>query len=130
MSRYKSDDFYISKAKYRELSWFCRQYDEFQRKLKECYKYPSSALSDSAKAKVSVSCVERNGEKALRYSTVIDLIETTLKEACCNDKGMYPYLLKAVTQGFTWEHLPDCPCGRRQFYELRRKFFFMLSQKR
>ncbi len=130
MNYYKSDSYHISKAKYRELSGFCLQYDELKQKLNECYRYPSPALSGSVKSDSCTSCVERDGEKALKYSKDIDLIESTVKEVCCDNKGMYLYLLKAVTQGFTWERLPDCPCGRRQFYELRRKFFFILSQKR
>ena len=130
MNHYKPDGFHISKAKYRELSGLCLQYDELKQKLNDCYRYPTSGTSGTVISSSDTSRVERDGEKALRYSTVIDLIETTVKEACCDDKGMYPYLLKAVTQGFTWERLPDCPCGRRKFYELRRKFFFTLSQKR
>lgn len=130
MNYYKPDGFHISKAKYRELSGLCLQYDELKQKLNECYRYPSPALSGTPGAGSVSSRVERDGEKALRYSTVIDLIESSVKEACGENEGMYPYILKAVTQGFTWERLPDCPCGRRQFYELRRKFFFMLSQKR
>ena len=130
MNHYKPDVYHISKAKYRELSGLCLQYDELKQKLKECYRYPTSGTSGTVKADSDVSSVERDGEKALRYSTVIDLIETALKETCGDDKGMYPYLLKAVTRGFTWERMTDCPCGRRKFYKLRRKFFYILSQKR
>ena len=130
MNYYKPDGFHISKAKYRELSGLCLQYEELKQKLKDCYRYPSPSLSGCVKSDSSASSVERDGEKALKYSTVIDLIESTLKEACGENVGMYPYILKAVTQGFTWERLPDCPCGRRQFYELRRKFFYLLSLKR
>lgn len=130
MNRYKPDGFYISKAKYRELSGFCMQYDELKQKLKDCYRYPSPALSDSPKSGSAASCVERDGEKALKYSNDIDLIESTVKEACDENVGMYPYILKAVTQGVTWERLPDCPCGRSYFYRLRRKFFYLLSQKK
>lgn len=130
MNYYKPDDFHISKAKYRELSGLCLQYDELKQKLNECYRYPASSLSDSPKASSAASCVERDGEKALKHRETIDLIENTVKEACGENSGMYLHLLKAVTQGFTWEHLPDCPCGRSYFYRLRRKFFYLLSQKK
>ena len=128
--KYRADDFRISKAKYKELSGFCLQYDEFKQKLNDCYSYPASGTSNAVKSGSVSSCVERDGEKALEYELKIELIESTIKEACGCAKGMYEYILKSVTQGFTWERLPYCPCGRRQFYEMRRKFFFLLSQKR
>ena len=130
MNRYKPDGYSISSAKYRELSGFCQQYDELKQNLKECYRYPTSGTSSAVKSDSDASCVERNGENALKYSTSIDIIESTVREACGDVKGMQEYLLKAVTQNYTWERLPDCPCGRSYFYRLRRKFFFLLSQKK
>jgi hypothetical protein len=130
MNHYKPDGYHISKAKYRELSGLCLQYDELKQKLKDCYRYPTSGTSGTVISSSDTSGVERDGEKALRYSTVIELIESTVKETCGENSGMYPYILKAVTQGFTWERLTDCPCGRSYFYRLRRKFFYLLSQKK
>ena len=89
----------ISQNKYNELKYFCAQYDE---KKKE------------AKAG-STQC--RND---------IELIERT---AIMADGGIYPYILKNVTEKIPYEYM-NVPCGRRQFYEARRIFFILLAEKR
>lgn len=37
-----------------------------------------------------------------------------------------PYIIKNVTEGIPFEHMP-VPCGRNQFYEKRKEFFCKLS---
>lgn len=56
----------------------------------------------------------------------VELIEQT---AIAADQVLYPYILKSVTQGIKYEYM-DAPCGRRQFYEVRRIFFALLGEKR
>lgn len=53
------------------------------------------------------------------------MIEQTCKEA---DSAIWKYLLMNVTEGTVYEHM-NPPCGRRQFYESRRKFFYILDLK-
>lgn len=55
-----------------------------------------------------------------------ELIEQT---AIAVNDGIYRYIIKNVTQGIKYEYM-DVPCGRRQFYEARKRFFRMLAQKR
>lgn len=54
------------------------------------------------------------------------LIEQASREA---EPNICQYILKNVTQGVPYEYM-DVPCGRRQFYEQRRKFFYLLSKKK
>ena len=42
--------------------------------------------------------------------------------------NLAPYVLANVVRGETWERL-RAPCGRRQFYELRRLFFGELNTR-
>lgn len=55
-----------------------------------------------------------------------ELIEQTAIEA---DPETCDLLIKNVTEGISYEYMA-VPRGRRQFYERRRKFFYLLSQKR
>jgi len=41
--------------------------------------------------------------------------------------GLEKYLLRNVVDGVPWEELP-VPCGRRQFYDARRRFFAELDR--
>lgn len=54
------------------------------------------------------------------------LIEQTAIEA---DPETYDLLLKNVTEGISYEYMA-IPRGRRQFYMRRRKFFWLLSERR
>lgn len=82
----------VSKAKYRELMYFCMQYCE---------------MKDSQPEKIM-------------------MIEESAKEA---SPELYKYILQSVTQGTPYEYM-DAPCGRNQFYNAKRKFFYRLSLKR
>ncbi|MBE6771062.1 MAG: hypothetical protein E7547_02815 [Ruminococcaceae bacterium] len=130
MRRYIPRQYEISKNKYIELNAFCRQYKEFKQGLNECYGLSATVLSDIPKAGSRTSTVESTAERADKYQRKIDLIESTVKSVCGADKGLYPYLLKCVTEGIAWEYNAGVPCGRSKYYLLRRKFFFELSQKR
>ena len=56
----------------------------------------------------------------------IKLIEETARKA---SPEIYKWVLKNVTEGTPYEWM-DVPGGRRQFYEYRRYFFYLLAQKR
>lgn len=130
MRKYIPDKYQISRDKYIELSAFCRQYAEYKRNLNECYGLSASVISDMPRAGSRTSTVESTAERAEKYLRKIELIENTVKSVCEADKGLYPYLLKCVTEGVSWEYNTGVPCGRSTYYELRRKFFYELSQKR
>lgn len=52
------------------------------------------------------------------------LIEDAARET---DAANQEAILRNVTEGVPYEHLQTY-CGRRQFYELRRRFFWLLNQ--
>lgn len=90
----------ISKYKYRELKNFCLQYREKQR---------------------------QKGSRAKQAEEDICLIEQTAAETSAS---LCSYIIANVADGIPYENMNNPPCGRRQFYELRRKFFYLLSQKK
>ena len=69
-------------------------------------------------------------EIAAKLSNDVELIEKTAKEV---DDSIATYLLKNVTQEWTWDAMKlhdNIPIGRRQFYAARKRFFFLLALKK
>lgn len=99
---YKSYE--ISKNEYRELKYFCLRYDEMwatiEKNEKQSKKYQYSILS-------------------------IKMIRNALNSATDN-AVIRAHLELAVTANITYDQL-GIPMGRQQFYELRRKFFYILK---
>ena len=123
----KLEEFGISLSRYRELYYFCQQYHEKKEALQRCYNVKSKPISSiSENTRMLTNSAEQQMEKTDKLSRDIGLIEQTAQEAV---GGLYPFLLKNVTEDITYEHM-GVPCGRRQFYVMRRKFFCLLDQKK
>lgn len=102
MRNYKPDGYGLTRHRYTELSSFCLQYDDFVRR----------AGADPA---------------ALHNR---ELIDAAIADACGPDAGLRDYLRNAVRWGLAYEKLGQVPCGRAQFYTLRRRFFWILDRIR
>lgn len=116
----------ISNKRYRELYYFCLQYREKKEELRNCYGIGSSSLSDMPKGGCTSNAVAKQVERAIKLKRDIEIIEQC---AIAADAEIYQYILKSVTKDLRYEFL-NVPAGRRQFYESRRKFFYLLNQKR
>lgn len=58
------------------------------------------------------------------------LVEQT---AIATDGDLYSYILKAVTEGVSYDHLKarlDIPCCKDAYYNLYRRFFWLLNKGR
>ena len=122
----KLDEYGISKHRYRELYNFCLQYPEFVKEKQDCYSLNSAALTGMPRSGQISNPTASGAERAYRLGKNIELIEQTAIEACGE---LYPYIIKSVSEGIPWEYLLP-PIGRRQFYQERRKFFYLLSLKK
>ena len=122
----KLSDHNISKAKYLELKYFCMQYEEKKQELHQSYGLRSTANDGQPHGNNTGNPTEQQGIKNAMLRADIELIEQTAMEA---DAEIYQYILKNVTEGISYEYL-DVPKARKQFYESRRYFFFLLAQKR
>lgn len=104
----------VRREKYRELQYFCLQYEE--------------------KKEAVLSGVERKGghrarvseDKRERLRKEVELIEQTAIET---NPEIYQYLLKSVTEGTSYEYL-NVPMSKGRFYDYRRLFFALLAEKR
>ena len=83
---------------------------------------PSSNTPSDLTAKYAI--------KKAQYGERIELIERAAREA---DEFLYPYILRAVTEGLAYTYLRsrlDIPCGRDMYYDRYRRFFWLLSELR
>ena len=123
------DKYGISRNRYRELASFCLQYPEWKRKLEQCYTLNAVQSGGVSSSNISDTTASA-AMKAMRYRDYIDLIETTCQEA---DPVTWECLLQAVTRGTTYDKLMTrtrIPQNRRDFYTARRRFFYLLSEKK
>lgn len=123
----KLDEYGISKLAYRELINFCLQYNEKKKKIKELHDpYYSPRITGLPCGNGMNNPVEQAVLKAEQLSRDVELIHNTAVETDCE---ISEAILKNVTQGIQYDYL-EVPCGRRQFYAKRQKFFFLLAAKK
>lgn len=122
----KLSDYNISRAKYNELKYFCMQYGEKKQKLYGAYGFSPMVNDGMPKGNLSGNPTEHQAIQNVMIQEDIKLIDETAKKA---SPELCKWILKNVTEGVPYEWL-DVPVGRRQFYEYRRYFFYLLAQKR
>lgn len=85
---------------------------------------------DGAQGSDGMNVVERNGIRRAELAKKMEVIEQTAIEV---DAQMYPWILQGVTDDFaTFTYLKmmkGMPCSRNTYYNLRRKFYFLLDKK-
>lgn len=122
----------ISPYRYMELYYYCLQYQEWKDELlyntSNIKAIDTSDGSTSGYAKSDV--IEKLAIRRKELEDKCDLIESSAREA---DKDIQEYIIKSVTnEGITYNYLKtimNIPCGERQWYEIRRKFYWILSKK-
>ncbi len=121
----------ITKHRFAELYHFCMQYPEWKDELN--YKTDninSIDISDMPVNHNNVSNVEKLALRRLQLESKCKIIEQTAIEA---DPELYQYILKAVTnEGISYNYLKmimNIPCGKKMWYDRRRKFYYLLSEK-
>ena len=122
----KLEKYRISGNRYRELKYFCRQYREKQALLRELTEIAAAAMQEGGRSgKVS----DVTADTAIRRETLQKDLDSIEQAAMETDEELYGYIISNVTDGISYEYL-GVPMGRRQFYKMRRKFFFILSEKK
>lgn len=132
----KSNPLYIDKFAFRTAYYFALQYPKWKRQYAE---YIGSAIkaADYDDKPRGTGTSDPTARIAMRSSILrsnIDLIECTALTA---GRDVAEYLLYAVTnEGVTYNYLKSgkcklgkIPCGRNQYYQMRRLFYYLLSQK-
>lgn len=99
--------YYIEKYEYLELYYFCLQYDAKKRKISN-----TDDEVKKSKLKKELSMIDT----ALLLATDSEIVADCIKK-------------NVTSKNMPWEKL-NVPIGRRQFYEKRRKFFWILQRIR
>jgi len=122
----RKHEFWISDYAYLELKNFCLRYGEFKDEI--------SVILNSTACMPTAARDDPTADTALRIERLSrkrELIEQTAIEA---DSAIYQALINNVTTGVSYEQMRACgiriPCGQRQFYKKRRKFFWLLNYKK
>ncbi|RHR51959.1 hypothetical protein DWX10_16200 [Clostridium sp. AF18-27] len=122
----------ISKNRFRELYYWCLQYNEWRDELK--YKTSTVGAMEITGMPAAHGGGDATQQLAMHRAELEQncrLIEQTAIEA---DPEIYQYIIKAVTdEDITYRYLKtimDIPCGKDMYYDRRRKFFWLLNQKK
>lgn len=124
--------YWIEKHRYYELKHFCLQYPTWRRKYNSLIPYPSGLpkLIPPAKTNVISDPVTMCIEERLFYADRMDMLERVAKET---DEELASYILKAITEGISYDYMrarTDIPCCKDTYYDLYRRFFWLLSKER
>lgn len=127
----KKNRYWIPKDRFYELKYFCLQYP--------LWKHAYEALDGMRVSSFDLTYVKAsNGadilggimdERAL-YLGRMELVEKAAREA---DPYLASYILKAVTEGYSFTYLKsrlEIPCSRDMYYDRYRRFFWLLDQIR
>ena len=119
--------YWIDKHRHYELKHFCLQY----RNWKGCYEDADGYGDEASKSDTRFS--DRTAKYGILRSKYLEKIKTVEYAAMNADEGLYPYILKAVTEGLSYTYLKsrlEIPCSRDTYYDRYRRFFWLLDQLR
>lgn len=129
----KTSPYYLPKERYYELKHFCLQAPAWE-KAYEGYcsiRTKPELIRAFAKKYNFEDPTEKAAEAALFLSKRIDLIKDAAEKT---NKTFGLYLYEAVTRNRTYDQMkamhPEMPCGRTYWYDIYRKFFWLLSKSR
>ena len=124
----------ISKHEFYTCYHFALQYQEWLDRY--------NALGDSVKAITSDGLPHGNSTgdptqslamKRAELKDKMELVDECIAEATEYTPLLAPYLKRGVTcEGVTYNYLRNVmmiPCGHRQYYEIRQRFYYILSKK-
>ena len=128
----KMNPYYIERERYYELKHFCRQYHIWKKAynaLDGLSRRPADLelfIQSNQTSDPTARCVEAREA----YAHKIEMVERCAKEA---SPVLYKYIMKYVTKGDAYTVLKmrdSIPCGKDMFYDVARKFFWLLSKER
>lgn len=128
----KKNKYWIEKHRYYELKHFCLQYPIWKaayHSLDGLSGRPGD-LQMFSRTNTCNDPTTKCAEAMLFYSQRMAMIENAAK---LTDEVIGKYVLKGVTEGKSYELLQiSCgvPCNKNTYYELYRRFFWILNKER
>lgn len=125
----KKNQYWISRHRYYELKHHCLQYSEWKNIVKNIPYLQSKLAANSSHTVEWQDATERLAERLDIYNSKISRVENLVKVA---GGDLASFLMMGVTKGVSYVKLRDnygIPCCKETYYEIYRKFFWMLSQE-
>ena len=128
----EKNKYWVEKHRYYELKHFCLQYPIWKKAyaaLDGLSKRPADLEAIQATNTIGDPTAKCAEAKAF-YSERIEMVERVANET---DSELSSYILKAVTEAISYDHLKsrlDIPCGKDTYYKLYRRFFWLLNDAR
>ena len=126
----EKNPYWIEKHRYYELKHFCLQYPIWKKMYSALNGFQSKSAITIATVKTLSNPTAKIGTVKAFYSERIDMIVRTAK---MTDTELADYLIVGVTEGCSYDILKarlDIPCCKDVYYELYRKFFWLLDKER
>lgn len=127
----KKSTYYVEKHRYYELKHFCLQYPIWKKAKQSIDAMASRPIEKIGfTPKDGSSPVQKCIDASLYLAKRIELVEDTAAEA---GEDLKEYLLAGVINGFSYDQVRaryDIPCCRDKYYEIYRKFFWLLNKYR
>ena len=127
----KNNALYIDKHAFYSAYHFALQYPQWKQQYAELIGSASKAVDYNGMSHGS-SVGDPTARIAIRSSIVRSNIELIERTALTAGRDLAEYLLIGVTQeGVTFDTLTlrhAMPCGRTKYYNMRRMFYYLLSQ--
>lgn len=124
--------YWIEKHRYYELKHFCMQYSDWRRAYTLLDGMPNRSETAMIFA-VRRATGDPTGNKAVAkafYSERMDMLE---RVAAWTDPIIGVYILQGVTKGISYDTLnagTPVPCCKDIYYDLYRRFFWLLDKER
>ena len=133
MNKKKLDKYNIKKYRYRELSAFCMQYQDWKEEL-ENNVFFSAINYDGAKPSnhQTSDTTAKHAIRMLKLKRNCELIEKCAKEATAKTGGeIWRYIIKNVCFEVSYRYMKtydEIPIERATFFSYKRYFFYLLDQ--
>jgi len=126
----KTSKYYVPEQVYLTVVHFCRQYPLWKAEL-EIIPNTQKAIDYSHDTVQTSNQSDQTAEIAMDRKMISDkkdLVESTAREVA---GVLAEWLLLGVGHGLTYYQLVDkgIPCGKDMYYDIRRKFYFVLSKR-
>jgi hypothetical protein len=128
----EKNQYWIEKHRYYELKHFCLQYPIWKKAyaaldgLSSGHKDLAMFVVESTLGDPTAKC----GVAKAYYSERMDMLK---RVATMTDQFFGDYVLQGVTQGWSYDILKarlEIPCCKDTYYELYRRFFWLLNKER
>lgn len=126
----KHSKYWIPKHRYYELKHFVMQFPYWKDQILATDSLVRSKLDKNGKLNDIPDPVGRAVELRTRYQHYIDICHDAAEKT---DDKIGPSIWLAVIHGYSYETVKarlEIPCGREMYYELYRKFFWLLDNTR